>query len=473
MAPGQLHGLGPSALLFLAACSGGDMNQGQECGPEGTCPVRYTCDPADNHCKLSASVGTDAGADGMAPPDGPGAASVDAASADAVTTTQSVTITGGLVAGAVGVACPSPTFTYAATPGGPDVAFQCGLVMGPGPVTEGDLAACPPSGKSYSDLVGGATYTFAARTIGGPLTSATFVVDGAGPAISVTSPTGTTGAQVAVVFTVTAATAATFTCQVDGATPVACTSGQTISSIAPGPHMLTVTGTDACDRMGAGQSSFDVVLPALGASTTTINGATYAQCLGQTGSNTQSHDDVPPAVTATGAFNAAVKTAPADAVTSCSAGSGTDRTSGTWTSAGTIDPATGTLTLTQVGQGMTTAQSAYTGNPQVDSCLDIGDGLNASTKVAFTLAATTPFTFTGTASATDPTFLHYSLVRVSPTSATIFDQSLGSTPSLDGTLPAGGYQVQVTVGARNDVACQKTTTATDSFAVDLKLAVHP
>ena len=46
------------ALALLgAACSSGDTNSGEDCGPNGECPSGFECNPVDNRCVTIGSLG--------------------------------------------------------------------------------------------------------------------------------------------------------------------------------------------------------------------------------------------------------------------------------------------------------------------------------------------------------------------------------------------------------------------------------
>lgn len=202
-----------------------------------------------------------------------------------------------------------------------------------------------------------------------------------------------------------------------------------------------------------------------------IFGGTFAQCIGHLGEDDHESFDDPPSTTGSGPFNTSLTTTPATSAASCSAGTGSDSTSGSVTASGAIDSSS-TLTLKGSSQGTTTAQSNFTGDRFLDSCLDIGDGVGSSGDVTFTIA--NPMEYELTASFVDTQGRGgYSLTRIAPTFARIFAQFGGAAaPALTGALTAGTYEFTFGDRASNDLACQVTGTASDSFSYSLQLIVH-
>jgi hypothetical protein len=130
------------------------------------------------------------------------------------------------------------------------------------------------------------------------------------------------------------------------------------------------------------------------------------------------------------------------------------------------------LTVNGSSQGTTTAQTAFTGDPHLDSCLDVGDGVFSSGDVTFTIANAMSYELTGSFTETRVRG-SYSLTRIAPTFAPIVDRSQGgATPAVSGTLAAGTYEFRFRDVASNDLACQVSGTVTDSFAYSLQLIVH-
>jgi hypothetical protein len=166
-------------------------------------------------------------------------------------------------------ACPTVSFAYTTEPQRGDAHFICALVTGPGPAAPADYAPCSINGETYTGLVDARQYTFSVIAVDpqgtqGAAASETFVVDGAGPVITITAPAaGDTGTAFAVQFTVTGGTGGT-TCTVSGTgggTVTNCMSGQTFSGLAEGPHTVTVSGADQCANPGSAEVAIQVVVP--------------------------------------------------------------------------------------------------------------------------------------------------------------------------------------------------------------------
>jgi hypothetical protein len=131
------------------------------------------------------------------------------------------------------------------------------------------------------------------------------------------------------------------------------------------------------------------------------------------------------------------------------------------------------VTLSDASQGSTTADASFTGGTD---CVDIGASIGTTTTVQFTIAAATPFNFSGSLSSSGVQSegqgrVSYSLARTSSPSATIFDQTQGLSPNISGTLQPGTYQYRVHGDASNDFACSKSGTETDSFNYNVHLNV--
>src|SRR5205085_73557 len=149
--------------------------------------------------------------------------------------------------------------------------FVCALVPGPGPAGAVDYARCGLDSATYLNLADATQYTFSVIAVDalgnrGAAASQSFTVDGLAPAIHITSPaSGQTGTVVTLVYTPAATTGDSFQCAIttDMSTEVVpnCTSGQVFSDLGPGPHTVTVSGTDACGNAGADSVDFAVVVP--------------------------------------------------------------------------------------------------------------------------------------------------------------------------------------------------------------------
>lgn len=198
-------------------------------------------------------------------------------------------------------------------------------------------------------------------------------------------------------------------------------------------------------------------------------GGTFAEC----GEELEEYSDNPAPATGSGSFNVNFSVAPESASASCADGSAQDSTEGSLKSTGSIDPKTGALTLSQSSEGTTTATSNYTGNPQTGECVDVGDQVRSTSIVKFTIETEFPFTFSGSISGTQTETAHYSLVRKSPPSATIFDESNGLSPRITGTLQPGEYEYRSSAFASNDLACALTATVSDDFSYTHKLSLSP
>jgi hypothetical protein len=217
------------ALLALACGSSDTPMEGDPCGPGGTCPTGFMCNPVDNRC-YRMLVSDARPADARAPDATPDAASPDAArDAAADAGVLDTTITSGPEAR---TGLTTATFTFTGTPAG--VTFECRL-------DTGELATCE-SPRTYSGLAPG-DHTFSVRARDGaavdtsPASRTWTVVEGpaavitGGPAEGgVSGPRGT--------FTYTTSPldpAATFECAFDTPSFSACAaSGFPFSGLAHG-----------------------------------------------------------------------------------------------------------------------------------------------------------------------------------------------------------------------------------------------
>ncbi len=87
----------------------------------------------------------------------------------------------------------------------------------------------------------------------------TFSVDGKGPVIHITSPSGTTGRAIAVNFTATDPLTTTYTCSVDGGMTISnCITGQAFTGLTDGAHTVQVAGVESCGNTGSASQSFTV-----------------------------------------------------------------------------------------------------------------------------------------------------------------------------------------------------------------------
>ncbi len=193
-------------------------------------------------------------------------------------------------------ACPVVNFTYTTQPQEGDASFICALVAGAGPAGTADYAPCSINGENYSGLQDG-QYTFSVIAVDplgnkGAADSETFTVDGKGPTIAISSPTGgDTGTSIIVSFSSSGSANDTFKCTVSGGASTEvinnCMSGQMITGLSAGPNTVTVTGTDQCGNIGTASTNIDVVVPTVvtvespstGANVCTVGTILYATAM--------------------------------------------------------------------------------------------------------------------------------------------------------------------------------------------------
>jgi alpha-tubulin suppressor-like RCC1 family protein len=132
----------------------------------------------------------------------------------------------------------SATFTFHS--GDPTATFTCSVDGGP-------VTPCV-SGQSYSGLTDGShTFTVTATDGLGNSSSASFTwtIDTVGPDVFIDSGPSNPSNSSSATFTFHSTDpAATFTCSLDGDTPVTCSSGLSYTGLADGSHTFTVTATD-------------------------------------------------------------------------------------------------------------------------------------------------------------------------------------------------------------------------------------
>ncbi|MBJ7458187.1 MAG: hypothetical protein JHD02_03265, partial [Thermoleophilaceae bacterium] len=129
-------------------------------------------------------------------------------------------------------------------------------------VTAGTSYECSLNGAAYSactspystGVLGQGAQTFAVRaTNTGDTTdpdTRSFTIDSIGPAVAISSPSGTTGPNVTLAFTaVDPTTPVTTTCQLDADAATSCTTGQAYSGLSTGSHTIVVTATDGASNV--------------------------------------------------------------------------------------------------------------------------------------------------------------------------------------------------------------------------------
>lgn len=129
----------------------------------------------------------------------------------------------------------------------------------------GSFASCA-SPTTYSDLPQG-SHTFCVQAINGATTSApacrTWTVDTVGPIVTITSPSGPTGAY-PLVGNFTAVDVSGIggtTCARDNGGAVACTAPYNLPATTSGVHTFTVCATDSASNTACATSSFDYESP--------------------------------------------------------------------------------------------------------------------------------------------------------------------------------------------------------------------
>ncbi|MBA3541346.1 MAG: hypothetical protein H0T79_17170, partial [Deltaproteobacteria bacterium] len=157
-------------------------------------------------------------------------------------TPPAVTITGG-PSGTT--SDPTPTFTFSVT-GGP-ATTTCRI-------DTGALTACTASFTATALADGAHTFEVVATDTAGNTDSATraFTLDTTPPTVTITTfPASPTNDPNPTITFVVGAGPATTTCQVDTATPVACTSPFTAPTLSNGAHTITVVATDTAGNTGS------------------------------------------------------------------------------------------------------------------------------------------------------------------------------------------------------------------------------
>jgi hypothetical protein len=208
-------------VIALAGCYAPNYGNGElVCAADGTCPDGLTC-KSDNRCY----------ADGSGP-------AADASVADTlVEDVPDVTITfptdGSTTGAMIAVMFESTA--------GADFTYECTM--------DGAASTCT-SGKMYT--LDGGSHTFSVRAVGpngtkGNASSVTWTVDTMAATVTITGTPAdasyTASKSASYTFSALPADNVTFECKVDNGAFAACTSPQSLSSLAEGPHTFTVQAT--------------------------------------------------------------------------------------------------------------------------------------------------------------------------------------------------------------------------------------
>jgi hypothetical protein len=142
---------------------------------------------------------------------------------------------------------PSVAFTV----GGGAVTIQCRL-------DTGTFVACT-SPHTFANVADG-NHTISVRATDGAGNSATattnqFTIDSVPPTVTITSQPAALSNNTSATVAFTAPGAASITCQLDTASPVACTSPHTFANVPDGSHTITVRATDAANNTGTATTS--------------------------------------------------------------------------------------------------------------------------------------------------------------------------------------------------------------------------
>lgn len=145
-------------------------------------------------------------------------------------------------------------FTVASTDPDPATTLQCRL-------DAGAWTDCTAGSSGYSGLTDGA-HTFGVRASdpagnSSGATTRSWTVDTTGPVISITAPVGAV-ASASPAVTWTSSETATFTCSVDAAPAVACSSGDLLGPLTEGAHTVVVAGTDPLGNSASASRQFTV-----------------------------------------------------------------------------------------------------------------------------------------------------------------------------------------------------------------------
>lgn len=256
-----MHLMLVAAVVAVSACNSPDTDQLMECGPGGTCPPGFQCNPLNNKCyaaqpdaaapdaRPTDARSVDASPDARPATDGgvaDAAAPADAAPAADAGGPPTTTILKGAENGKAGA---TVTFTYSSVPG---ALFDCGL--------DGAFAFCDVVGKTFTGLVDKSTHTFQVRAnlggVTGPVAMRTFTVDAVAPTITINTPKGTVGGNVSVTFTVSEP-GATLTCTLGSNVLATCMTGMTLP-LAQGSYTLVIDGVDAAGNKGSASTMFTV-----------------------------------------------------------------------------------------------------------------------------------------------------------------------------------------------------------------------
>jgi hypothetical protein len=208
--------------LFVSACGSGDTDELESCGPGGTCPQNFQCNPVDNLCYRSGTI--------------PDARPGDAGAAPDTTITGMPPALGNMA---------TVTFTFTSDRAG--ATFECR-------VGTAAFAACT---TPHMIAPGDGTHTFEVRAVAGGLTDMTpashmFTIDTMPPVVTITAgPSGTVTETTATFAFLSSEANSTFMCRLDSGAAETCTSGKTYSNLPTGTHTFVVTATDPAGNTGA------------------------------------------------------------------------------------------------------------------------------------------------------------------------------------------------------------------------------
>jgi hypothetical protein len=216
----------------------------------------------------------------------------------------------------------------------------------------------------------------------------TVVVDTAAPAVSLTAPAN--GALIntltpTVTFSVTDANpGATSFCVIDSGSPIACTSGSTITLVGQGSHTLRVTNTDLAGNAGTSATNtftVDSIAPVAPSITTPSAATTYTNVTANT-------------IAGSAENNASVKIYDGATLLTTVTANG----SGAWTYASTLAVGSHTITATATDTAGNTSSASGAKTIIVDQAAPAAPSIT-SPSAATTYSSTTSVTVSGTAEA--------------------------------------------------------------------------